>query len=101
MLTLLKDGEEVITTISKTRIVLDEDGEPVMRTKYWKEYVIYHDSVNTGKVLISVGGRDMINGCRPDLVKSEEFYIWANYFDITNLLTKSEGESLILVESGL
>ncbi len=90
-------GEEQTRTIIES--VVDDNGNPVMRSKTWEEYVgsLIHKSVNEGKVLIPVGHRD-VNGNRLKPVGNAEFRIWVEHFGISNILTKSEGKSLIEVE---
>lgn len=70
----------------------DENGDLLMRQKTWAEYVCnqvenHVDGVNK---LIRVGHR-LGSGYYHHLT-SEEFYQWADYFGIKNILTKSEAE---------
>jgi hypothetical protein len=80
--------EEMFQKIEKTRPVLDDNLEPIMEQKTWKEYVWWNyieDEFN----YIPLGYRDEHwNLCH--IVSYEELKQWVNFFGINNILTKSE-----------
>ena len=76
---------------------IDEETEPVPRT--WKHYTwIQWPSVNSGKVIVKLGYRELNHGiCH--LIPSEEFYLWADFFGIENIHTKSCFGNIVKQES--
>jgi len=96
-----EEGEEKTRTVTKERVKVDTNGNAVMRPKTWEEYVggNFCESVNEGKVLMPIGYRDNRGNLR-HVVGDEELRQWITQFNITNVLTKSEGKDLIKIEEG-
>jgi len=88
-------GVPTTTTVVATRMVadLDEDGEVQYVQKTWNEYCSVLPSKNEGKSLLLVGGM-LMGTCRQDTVKDAEFRVWAAFFGVANLQTKSEMKAL-------
>lgn len=55
-------------------------------------------SINQGKYILWVGKRQLPYANRMNHVKSDQFYVWADYFGIQNILTKSESLAKLKVE---
>ncbi len=98
VITIAEDGSDITTTetVTKTRNVVDENGEPVMTKKNWKEYVgnNIHTSLDGETVLIPIGNRDS-NGNRLSIILDEELRQWITKFGLDKVLTIDEGETLL------
>jgi len=99
-------GEEIVVSVEKTRMVPETkivNGEPVTVTRFktFKEYVgnNYKESVNKGKVLLSVGCKDK-NGNRLKPLLSEELFVWIDFFGLDKIKTRSDAKALFKIETG-
>jgi len=79
---------------SRVTQINPENGSEIEVPVLWSEYGRIFPSINDGKILLKVGRVDS-NGNMPTPVSNEEFRMWASYWGINNLLTKSEFNSKI------
>ncbi len=90
-------GEEVCVMVEKTRLVpvLDDEGEPVMIQKLWKEYCTnYRISVDGKTVLFKVGYTDS-HGNLLHIVTNDELRLWINLFGIEKTTVYKDWKALI------
>jgi len=95
-----EEGNEVITEVTKTRQVpvLDENDEPVMIQKTWREYTIVYEFDNKDPAIL-IGYRDN-NKNRNKPVSSKELYDYINHFGVDAIRHKYDYLDYIKVEQG-
>ena len=90
-------GEEVCVMVKKTRLVpeLDEEGEPVMIPKLFKEYCTnYRISVDKKNVLFKLGYTDS-HGNLLHKISDLELRSWVNKFGIDNITVYKDWKLLL------
>jgi len=90
-------GEEVCVMVEKTRLVpvLDDEGEPVMVQKLWKEYCTnYRISIDETTVCFKVGYTDT-HGNLLHKVTNDELRLWITQFNIDNIIVYKDWKTLI------
>jgi len=97
VITYDEDGKEIITPTDKTRMipVLDNNDEPVMVPKTWREYTIIHEHEDDACIL--VGYRNG-NGNRASEVPNKELIDYIDYFTIDVLLHRDDYLDYIKVQ---
>jgi len=83
--------EEDVPNVFQNSTIADEETETQRK---WKNYCVYHKSIDNSKVLIFIGERDS-NGNRQDVVPNNELLIWIDHFGIENIMTKHECQALL------
>ncbi len=90
-------GDEVCHMEERTKLVpvLDEEGEPVMIQKLWKEYCTNHRiSVDKKTVLFKVGYTDS-HGNLLHKVADFELRLWVDSFEIDNITVYKDWKTLL------
>lgn len=68
-----------------------------MRQKFWDEYTTYRVSLDSTKVLLTIGARDS-KGNRKSEVKHAEFIEWYKYFGRDAILLNDKLKALIQLD---
>jgi len=89
--------EEDVPNNFPNSTIVDEETETQRK---WKNYCVYHKSIDKNKVLIYIGERDS-NGNRQDVVPNNELLKWIDYFGIDNIKTKHQCQDLLNSENYL